>query len=177
MSIDLSEANLNYLMENPPAPPSTGGYDGLTDGDKTWWQSFWEGQTTLSPETNASWKALLEQFKTCGPWGQAYELSHYSSDTPLRQTLPDGFMMPKRNASGLADGHISVAGLKDTSKISSTCLVGDSTWGSHNPWFTTNPDDNTVNYWMGGFRKVLRAFLWLCCCIGVVVWMKGRVTV
>lgn len=153
-----------------------GGGGGLSADDKTWLQSFWDSQTTLSPEVSEAWADCIDGLKTCGPWGQIGDMANMHSDTPLRQMLPDGLLMPTRNVNGVSLGPWFASGMHMDSKMSQTCSMGDSAWSSAHPWFTTNPEDNTVSYWLGGFRKLIRGFLWVGFLVGVVVWIRGKIT-
>lgn len=182
-TFDLSEDGLATGGDNgepPPVPGTTPGnpiYTAPDPNEHTWWENFWASQTELSPETKAAWEGMINNLKTMGPWGQAAALSNQSSSALLRQSFPDGFMLPRWAADGTPLQPLMVYGIqKDTLISTDRFLPTDGTWTLTNPWFTTEAGPKSVNFYMGGLRKLLRGVLWIGFAISTVYWIRGKIT-
>lgn len=149
-----------------------------TAADHTWWEDFWASQSTMSESTQVAWKGMIDNLKTCGPWGQssAMAASVSAGDDPIIQNFPDGFYLKRMNSDWTYSANQAIPMFHKDTKLSESCMTGDSSWSSSNPWFTTNPNDNTVGYWLGGLRKLLQGFVWIAFTIAFVAWVRGRIT-
>lgn len=161
--VDLSESSMDGGGDRPPTEP---------DDDRSWWES----QFHLSPDVEEDWAGMVEDFKTCGPWGELSRIQAPSAGTAVGE-LPDfRLVLPRqRDASGghvgpvIETGDFNILPLNYTFAQGTVGAAGD----AQAPWGAAD----SLGGWRTAVRTIVGFAAWAFVLVGFISWLKGRVSV
>lgn len=142
-------------------------------GDRSWL----EDQFKLSAATSEEWRAMVDSFKTCGPWGELARVAQPGAAAEPIGDLPAfALTLPRqRDATGVPVG--PVIGSNPFQLLPLDYQFAGGTTGSIGDAFAPWGQAGTLGGWRTAVRTIINFACWGFLAVGFVAWLKGRVTV